>query len=397
MRARTLIVEAFQSVIITGILLTTFNAGATFAGWQKEAAARGITLELTYTGEAFRSFGLVPDDTTRYRGLLDLALRIDTGTAGLWPGGELFVVGQNGHGQGFVVEPVAGLSLPITDIDAQNFTEISQYGLSQSFLKGSLNWRVGKQDVNDIFCVNTVGGDFAYPSYTLIPTVPMPTFPAPAVGTAVFFQPVSAFSLGFGFYDGDPEVETPGIETFFHGSGGYFFVLEPTWEAHFGKENGYEVDYRLGLWYHTGEFPATGKNTDAETFTGNYGLYVLLDQMVYRRGTDGRDDQGLSLFFQAGWAPNDRNQVTQYMGAGLAYQGIFPSRRHDILGVGVNYSLLLGSGADDGSAGLVNAEIFYKAELTPWISVQPDVQYFSRTSENGTNGLGAGIRWNIHF
>ena len=65
----------------------------------------GLTINLTYTGEAFRSFRLIPDNTIRYRGLADLRLALDTGKSGLWPNGEFFIEGQNGHGKNVAVNP----------------------------------------------------------------------------------------------------------------------------------------------------------------------------------------------------------------------------------------------------------------------------------------------------
>ena len=148
----------------------------------------GLTVQLTYRGEVFHSFNLIPDNDTRYRGLVDLHLALDTGRSGLWPNGELFIYGQNGHGNGFDVNP-SGDPLPISNIDARHFTQISQFGLKQELPGGKAQIRLGKQDVNAIFDVNHFGGDFIFPAYTLIPTIPMPTFPAPALGTSLFVEP----------------------------------------------------------------------------------------------------------------------------------------------------------------------------------------------------------------
>jgi carbohydrate-selective porin OprB len=163
----------------------------------------GLTLRLNYTGEAFHGFGVIPEGVTEYRGLVELEVSLDTGRAGLWPQGELFVKGQNGHGEGFIVNP-GGVPLFLSDIGAPDFTQVSEYGLKQQFMDGDVRVNFGKQNANDYFSVNRVGGSFILPAYTLIPTVPMPTFPAYSIGTSLFVEPREWLSLGVGA--GGPEL-----------------------------------------------------------------------------------------------------------------------------------------------------------------------------------------------
>jgi porin len=277
-------------------------------GFRSRLKDYGITVQVTYTGEAFRSFNLIPDDATRYRGLVDLHITLDTGQSGLWPNGEFFIYGQSGHGKGLAVKP-AGEALPISNIDARDFTQISQFGFQQGFLGGKAQVRLGKQDVNEIFDVNEFGGSFIFPAYTLIPTVPMPTFPAPALGTSLFVEPTDWLSLGTGIYDGAPKIGSLGFDTAFDGKGGYFSIFEAAWKPVFGDQNHYPGNYRLGLWHHNGEFAATGGDYHPKTFSGNYGFYIMFDQLVFKERSTGSDDQGLGVFFQFGWAPSDRNPL----------------------------------------------------------------------------------------
>jgi porin len=357
----------------------------------------GLTVQLTYTGEAFRSFNLIPDSTTRYRGLVDLNITLDTGQIGLWPDGEFFINGQNGHGKGFVVNP-AGDNLPISNIDASDFTQISQFGFQQSFLDGKARIRLGKQDVNQIFDVNHFGGDFIFPAYTLIPTVPMPTFPAPALGTSLFVEPADWLSLGMGIYDGDPKIESLGFDTTFDGKGGYFSIFEAAWKPGFGAQNRYTGNYRIGLWHHSGDFAATGDGSNSKTFSDNSGFYLMFEQLVFKEQHHDDDDRGLGVYFQFGWAPSDRNPVWRYMGAGFSYKGLFGGREHDSLNVGLNYSWLAGSeSAGNSRTHLANIEVFYLARLTSWCSLQPDIQYYDNPGEDHATGFAAGLRWILQF
>ncbi len=366
-------------------------------GYRSKLKDHGLTVQLTYTGEAFHSFNLIPDNATRYRGLVDLHLTLDTGQSGLWPNGEFFIYGQNGHGKGFDVNP-AGDALPISNIDARDFTQISQFGFQQSFLGEKARIRLGKQDVNAIFDVNHFGGDFVFPAYTLIPTVPMPTFPAPALGTSIFVEPAGWLSLGMGIYDGDPQVESLGFDTTFDGKGGYFSISEAAWKPGFGLQNQDAGNYRLGLWYHSGDFAATGDGSNSKEFSDNYGFYLMFEQLVFKEQLNESDDQGLGVFFQFGWAPSDRNPIWRYMGAGFSYKGLLGGREDDTLNVGLNYSWLAGNDpAGNSRTHLVNIEVFYIVRLTSWLSLQPDIQYYDNPEEDHRNGFTAGLRWILQF
>lgn len=352
---------------------------------------RGIALEFIYRGELFKSAGLDPSNGTDYRGLLDLALTFHTEKMGLWPGGELFLRMQNGHGRGFNVTP-AGVVLPISNIDAQDFTQVGEYGIKQSFVNSRLRLNLGKQDVNKVFCQNEFGSHLVNPSFALIPTVPMPTFPAPALGATLVAEPAKWLSLGGGFYDGGPKVGTLGFETALEGKGGYFSIFETGGRPGFGINERYPGNYRIGLWYHSGEFAGTDPGQNSGKLSGNYGFYLLANQAVYRRKTTVTADEGLGVFLQFGWAPSDRNQVTRYLGAGFAYKGFLICRPHDILGFGVGHTDLVGSLPPGQKAKLTSAELFYDIQLNRWMSLRPDIQYFDNPGGDRKHGWAAGVR-----
>jgi porin len=94
----------------------------------------------------------------------------------------------------------------------------------------------------------------------------------------------------------------------------------------------------------------------------NYGFYGVIDQMLYRekRGEgpgaffsellkmrnptaeEEIEPRGLGAFFQFGGAPDDRNVVDYYFGAGLTYTGLIPGRWQDVLGVAVANAFISG-------------------------------------------------------
>jgi len=360
---------------------------------QAELAKRGITLSFNYTGEVFYSFRLEPDNVARYRDETNLRLTLDTEKLGLWRGGQFFINAQAGYGQGINVI-ADGVTLPISNIEARNFIQISEYGLKQGLWNNAVQFIVGKQDVNTIFCVNTNGSYLVNPSFALIPTVPMPTFPAPALGATVIAAPWKQLSFGLGFYDGGSRIGGAGFDTFFENKGGYFSVAEAAWKPALGEDHRLPGDYRIGFWYRTGRFAETGTGTNPETFNGNYGFYLLMNQSLYKKEGADPSDPGLGAFLQLGWAPSDRNPITGYVGAGLQYQGVLPERPRDTLGLGVSHTWL---SENNRETPLVSLELFYCVQIFPWLGVQPDFQYFYSTASQERSSFAAGCRWLVQF
>jgi len=368
-------------------------------GWKKAHSApgsHGIGFELNYTGEIFHGFQVHPSGSTLYQGLVDLHFDLDTNKAGLWPDGKLYVSFQNHHGSGFTIDP-ADVLLFVSDIGAPDYTEIYEFGLKQNLLKGNLQLEVGKQDANDNFSVNESGGDFTFPSFTLIPTVPMPTFPAPALGVRLSVEPRKGISLDIGFYDGGSQIEQIGFDTFFDGENGYFAIIEPAWKPGFGFKGRLEGNYRAGLWGHSGDFPEIESGLQSKSFDGNYGLYVMINQMIYRPEGDSSDKRGLGIFFQYGWAPSDRNDVSQYLGGGITCKGLLAGRNRDTAAAGIGATRLNGTDPEESKIWMTNVEVFYVAQLTSWLALQPDMQYFSDTGPKQGSGLAVGLRLLVSF
>jgi carbohydrate-selective porin OprB len=123
---------------------------------------------------------------------------------------------------------------------------------------------------------------------------------------------------------------------------------------------------------------------------------LLLDQMVYREGPPG-SHQGLTPLMAFTFAPSDRNTLPFYFYAGLVYHGLFPGRDSDVTAFGLAY----GKFSDDlaGQDFETVLEWTHEFVITPWLSVQPDVQYIIKPSGMCTipNALVLGVALAINF
>ena len=112
---------------------------------------------------------------------------------------------------------------------------------------------------------------------------------------------------------------------------------------------------------------------------GTWGVYAMGEQMLYAE--DEEYNEGLHAWIALSYAPPNVNRI-QYMAAGgFIYQGLFPSRPNDALAVIGSYSRYSGDlrdaqreREDPRQSGETLFELNYRAQLTPWLWLQPDVQ-----------------------
>ncbi len=354
---------------------------------------RGIDIEMVYTGETFSNLrgGLNTSGASEYRSNFDMTLTADAEKFGLRPG-SIFIYTQLGHGMG-ITEKHVGDAQTLSNLDACNFFQVSEYWIEQLFFDRQLRIKVGKQDSNIDFVAVDYGEDFIGSSFAVIPTIPMPTFCDPGLGVAAFWEPEDWISLGAGYYEGDPKGSTSGFNTAFGNHGGSFTIGELALKTSFGAQKDLPGTYRFGGWYHSSDFEEVGDDADTDVFAGNHGFYLAFDQMLYHEQND--SDQGLGTFFQFGWAPENRNEIDRYFGIGLSYVGLLTGRDEDITGIGLAQALW--SNRMDDVTRETAIELFYKAQLTEFMSIQPDIQYIANPSGNGDDALAFGVRFEIVF
>jgi porin len=178
---------------------------------------------------------------------------------------------------------------------------------------------------------------------------------------------------------------------------------------------------RLGAWHHTGRFDDQRFGEDGLSLVdprssgiarqrhGNQGFYGIIDQMIYRVPNSELDEErGISVFARISGSPPDRNLISFYADAGVAFKGIFDGRPRDTFGVGFGYAQISSAarGLDrdarqlgfiegiDPSTGIYSGpflpvrsseaviEATYQAEIVRGWTIQPDFQYIFRPGGN---------------
>lgn len=357
-------------------------------GLRTMLARHGTAFEISSLDEGFGSpeSPLEGGGGGSYHGLTDVTLSIDTEGAGWWTGGRLFIDLQNARG-GDISDHVGDLQ-GISNIVAPPGTRVVEYFLDQTFADGRFRLKFGKQDANADFVVSDGGGEFINSSFGLIPTVPLPTFPAPALGVMAGWAPSNAILFKIGYWDGAPAVCSCVSAAIVDGSNGTVGAagIEIT---PFGGDI-IDGTYRVGVWRHSDIeiTPPAVKDSGAPLTGSAKGLYFTADQGIWESGA-----RRLAVFAQGGWGEADRSAVSRYFGGGLTLTSPFASRPDDIAGIGVAYAEVGELERGEGLAGSETVvELFYKVSVLGWMTLNPDLQWIHRPGGVDTTAFAAGLR-----
>ncbi len=374
----------------------------------------GINFEYIYTGETFTKArgGLSPNHRTNYRSNFDLVGTLDTAKMGWWDNGRMFVYGQSLSGRPLSKDDVgdaqlfSNLDSTISDTERPQFTTIAEYWYEHLLLEDRFRFKIGKIDSNVDFALSDLGGDFVNSSFGFPPMIPLPTFPSQALGVAGFLKLSETLTLGLGVFDGSLPSGPQGVRWGFDtlGHNGAISLYQLAWKPQLGSNGQLPTTVRTGVWHHSDKnvWTELSANPNPVTFNQNYGMWTTADQLLWKESETEDDDQGFGVFGMFGWAPSDRNIFQEYYGGGAVYKGLLPSRDHDLIGFGIA-SALFSSGmrSQNAAAGIqmdrfeTAYELFYKYQYSPFISLQPDIQYISNPGGLYKDALVPGLRFEV--
>ena len=138
---------------------------------------------------------------------------------------------------------------------------------------------------------------------------------------------------------------------------------------------------------------------------GNVWQYVQVFEDVGERPLDlhdGRPDlKGWGVFLMWGVNDEDTNPFQWSLAAGVGGKGLIPGRDNDVFGIGYFYNELEQGGVVDRTQDLRSGEqgfeIYYEAEITPWLHLTPDLQVIRPGLGNNDTAVVLGLRTLIDF
>lgn len=399
----------------TPSIQTSLGAYGDPGGLRGTLDAKGITYSFTYIGDTLGVASGGQRRGTIYEGRLDGQLDVDldklAGLTGLAFHANFYQI----HGHGLSRYYLANL-LVTSGIEAVASTRLYELWLEQTVLENKLAIRAGQLAADTEFIVSQyatlfVNSTFGFPGIAGA-NLPSggPAYPLATPGVRVKWTPTEQISALVAVFNGNPAGPGPGDPQLNDRSGLEFRARDPAlilaelaYEYNSGADtSGLPGTVKLGGWAHLGRFndqridgaglsladPAS--SGVGRRLRGNYGLYGIIDQTLYR--TPGTEDGGVGVFARLSGSPDDRNLVNFYADGGLTYKGVVPGRPDDTFGVSGAYARFSDSvrGFDADVAAFdptvfhpirsseALIEVTYQAQIVPGWTIQPDFQYVFR-------------------
>jgi porin len=399
-----------------GDLMSRPRLTGDWGGVRDDMAKKGVTLDLDlyWMPQTILSGG--KDETTASWGNAITAFKVDTGKAGLWPGGFFKVQTVTSFGDnimrdtGAMVPANISWMLPTaTDTD----TGLQEFTYTQ-FLSQHFGVFLGK--INAIAPTNVLHGD--YTTGFLNTSINMPLalamVPLSAYGVGAIYLPshdvtvagmvldpngtIKKNDIGDVFDDGVMALVSGDLKIKPGGLPGHqnltlawsnkertSLIQDPANIANLLLTARFP---RLGdlnrfIRDHTDLTPVLGApqplNKESETWSAVYSF----EQFVWQPAGD--PTRGVGVFFSAGVSDGKANPIKYSYSLGLVGKGVVPGRPRDALGIAwarTEFSddflrplraLPVNIGLDREDA----VELYYNAAVTPWLSVSPSLQVIS--------------------
>jgi porin len=405
---------------------------------------QGIDITLAYIGEVLSVASGGIERGTSYEGRFEFSVDTDLEKLIGWTGGSTHFTIFQIHNSGQNIGERAGAIADPSNIDALPTTRLFTAWFEQNF-NDVVSVRAGQLAADDEFLTSETAGGLINGTFGWAGIMAAnitnggPAYPLAAPGVRVKVNPTANLSVLGAVFAGDPAGDSCFDDpqrcnyngTTFSTAGGALWIGEVQYAINQGKQAaGMPGVYKLGVWYATADYADQHFGTDATgarvslgvdptadplQHRGNWGVYGVADQMVWRQG-----ERSLNLFLRGGLVPSDRNLISFYVDGGAGFTGLLAGRPNDVLTFGVAYAKI----SDDAVAADQDAlafygppsfvrdeevvfEVSYAAQIAPWWTVQPDLQYIVHPSGNVAdpndptttvkNALIAGVRSTMKF
>ena len=384
-----------KSRVLIIIICICFVPRILLSQTERQISKSPFNFEATYIGDFVTNFSGGIKKGSRYLGLVNFKISLDTRALGLWKGGEFFVNAANAHGGDPSADLIGDYHI-ISNIETNELTYIHELWYKQSI--GNFEIIAGLQDLNTDFVSTEYGSLFMNSTFgtpsTIADNVPSPIFPLTAVGLSIIWNSSEKSTWNIAVFDGMPTdfSDNPhNLRWDLNREEGAFAVMEYHFSGSVG--NGLKSSYKAGFYYHTQMTKSEDDLLTPDKHNYNYGIYLIADQMIL---PDASETGGLSVFGQVAVSPEKINTHYAYAGAGLTYKGLLTKRAEDILGIAFNKTWLSDPAIKDESI----IELSYKAQVTKNLFIQPDFQYVINpggTDHTLKNSIAGSLRFGLNF
>jgi porin len=433
------VASVFAVLAAAPAMAQDFNTGllGNIGGLRTALGDYGITLGLSDSENLLGNLSGGVKQGATMQGVVTGTIDVDTGKAFGLQGGTFHISALQLHGQ--------PLSSPYLDnLQAANgnegeaATRLWELWYDQQF-GNKLDIKIGQQSIDNEFIgstytalfVNTMAG------WPLVPSDDLygggPAYPLSSLGVRLRAEPTGSITILAGVFDDNPgggafDDDAQYLDrngALFNLNTGALFIAELQYVT---QLDGLDGSYKFGGWYDTGFFPDQELGTDGLSLAnpvsngdpvmhhGNYSLYGVMDQIVWKSA----GAQSVNVFARIMGAPDDQNLIDFSFNGGVTMTAPLPGRDNDQAGIDIGVGKVSNRTSDldrdfavfsnspypiRGTETLI--ELTYQAQVTPWLIMQPDLQYVfnpgggvqdpNDSSEKLHNELIAGLRAIVTF
>jgi len=342
-----------------------------------------------------------------YAGSLDALIAWDLQRLLRVPGLSFTISANWSTGKGLSFEDIDNIWNVQSAFTGPVQVSLQQMYLEQQFLDGNLSIAAGRLAAANTFAtlpvfynylnsaINPVAGALSFNDLAFSQSPPGVEW-----GAQIVYKPIVPLQIALGVYDTNPFAAAGanhGVDfSFQEGNKGILTVVQLTYRLNHGKgDTGLPGEYAIGALYDTNAFDLL--DTGSGTVSGNYVVYAMFQQMVYRDG-DVSSRRGLTLWGEVTISPRQSASLIPYfVGGGLSYRGLVPTRGKDIASLGAISGIF--SRHVRGASAETVIEANYYAALPYGLSVTPDVQYVIKPSGSSRikNALVLGVQLAVTF
>ncbi|TQL16613.1 OprB family porin [Zymomonas mobilis] len=415
----------------------------------------GITFDLEEYDELWGNVSGGTSGKPAYEAVTAPTVRIDLEKLIGLKGGLFNVSALQTRGRSISQEQLSVYN-PVSGFEADRSTRLFELWYQQSFFHDKLDIKIGQQDLDTEFLISDYGAlylnaNFGWP---MAPSVNLygggPAWPLASPAIRFRYRPNNQLTVLFAAADDNPSghsfyntadptnqsVHSNGAN--FNMSGGAFLIAElqyainpqPEDMSNLTENPGLPGIYRLGGFYDTGRFPDQRYDTNGNLLAspdstgnprmhrGNWMIYGIIDQMIWRPSLN--SPTSLGVFVRPTGNMGDRNLVSFAIDAGFNLKAPFKGRNNDTVGIAWGMGRTssrqraydrdlryFNAGTYQPIAGTEHhIELTYQAQITPWMVLQPDLQYIvhpsggvlnANTGKQVGNEVVFGLHSNISF
>lgn len=371
----------------------------------------GLDFEFVYKADLISNLYGGFKRGTIYCDNIDLIFSIDLERIVNWKNAALTaqILGNNGESP----SELSGASQGISNIETVPAWKLYQLLLEINFFNEQLSLAIGLYDLNSEFDVRQSSAIFINPSHGIGDEITKSglngpsIFPTTSFGLRIKYASEKGNYFQTAFLDGVPgNPQNPlGTHIIFNKDDGLLLTAEYGQITTENKINDSKV--ALGAWIYTSKYENIIDET-AESITSlenNYGVYFTVEKRLFYNPEN--HTKSLVGFLRIGYANENINPVNFYLGIGFSFTGVFKNRSEDNFGIAMAWSHN-SSAFRDAADNLhnnkiksyeLNIEATYIIKLTPWLEIQPDLQYIINPSycDKSSNAFAGGSRIVINF